>query len=104
MIEITDSNFEDVVSSQIPVFIDCFAEWCGPCKLLKPLLEELEAENSGKMTLGILNVENNPQVALKLNITAVPRVVVYRDGKEVASIIGVRPKQDYQQFLDELED
>lgn len=104
MIEITDSNFDgEVLSSDIPVFVDCFTEWCGPCKLLKPMLADLETANAGKMKLGLLNIETNPGLAAKLNVTAVPKVVVFYGGKRIESVIGIRSKADYQELIDSLE-
>lgn len=97
--DITDSNFDqEVLQSNLLVLVDCYAEWCSPCKALKPLL--LELEHSQGLKLGLLDVDRNPGLAKRLKITSIPKVVVFRDGEEITSISGVRPKADYQEVID----
>ena len=102
MVQITDSNFEDeVIKASGPVVVDCYTAWCAPCKILKPLITEVVEANEG-VKLGMLEVDNNPQLALRLNIAAVPKVVFFNKGKEVDFLVGVRSKEDYQGVIDEL--
>jgi len=100
MIDITDSNFdEEVSSSDQLVFVDCYAEWCGPCKALKPVLTEL-AEKNPTIKLGMLDIDGNPDCVARLNITSIPKVVVFKNGTEVAQFLGIRSKTDYQDVID----
>ncbi|MHA2279450.1 MAG: thioredoxin family protein [Promethearchaeota archaeon] len=98
---ITDSNFDsEVLQSDKLVFVDCFAEWCTPCKALKPMLAELAEKNGTKLKLGLLDIDENPQSVARLNVTSIPKVVAFKDGKEVSQFLGVRSKADYQDLID----
>ncbi len=100
MTTITDNNFDqEVLQSKSLVFIDCYAEWCSPCKALKPLLLDLESKNKG-LKLGFLDIDHNPELAKRLKVTSIPKVVVFRNGEEIISILGVRPEADYQEVID----
>ena len=97
---ITDTNFDqEVLQSDSLVFVDCYAEWCSPCKSLKPLLAELEIDNDN-LKLGLLDIDPNPQLAKRLKIVTIPKVVVFRNGEEVTSISGVHLRADYQEIID----
>lgn len=97
---ITDTNFDqEVLQSDSLVFVDCYAEWCSPCKALKPLLMELESNNEG-LKLGLLDIDPNPKSAKRLKVASIPKVVVFRNGEEVTSVSGVRSKADYQEIID----
>ena len=97
---ITDTNFDqEVLQSDSLVFVDCYAEWCSPCKALKPLLAELETDNAN-LKLGLLDIDPNPQLAKRLKIATIPKVVVFRNGEEVTSVSGVRSRADYQKIID----
>ncbi len=101
--EITDSNFDQIVlQSSSTVFVDCFTEWCGPCKSLKPILSKVEEANSDKMTLGMLDIEQNPALAARLKVTSIPKVIVFHKGEEIESFSGLRPQQDYEDILSDL--
>jgi len=102
MINITDKNFEqEVLASSSPVVIDCYTEWCSPCRALKPLMEEL-SKNNMHIKFGLLNVEDNPDLAVRLRVTSVPKVVIFRAGEQLSEIVGVRGKSDYQSIIDSL--
>ncbi|MBD3226077.1 MAG: thioredoxin [Caldithrix sp.] len=91
---LNDSNFEDeVVKSDIPVLIDFWAEWCAPCKLIAPIVDEISEQYAGKLKVGKLDVDSNPQTAMNYNIRSIPTLLVFKDGKPVEQIIGAVPKQ-----------
>lgn len=90
---VTDATFdEEVLSSDKTVVVDFWAEWCGPCRAVDPILEQIAAENADKITLVKLNVDENPQTAMKYHITSIPAIKVFQAGAEVQTIIGAKPK------------
>ncbi|MFD1715135.1 thioredoxin [Amnibacterium flavum] len=91
--EVTDANFEqEVLSSGKTVIVDFWAEWCGPCRRVGPILEQIAVENSDKIEVVKLNVDDNPQTAAKYHITSIPAMKVYQGGEVVKSVIGAKPK------------
>jgi thioredoxin len=93
---VTDTTFaNDVVaaSSSRPVLVDAWAEWCGPCRLMAPVLDQLAAESNGRYKIAKLNVDENPRTAAQFNIRSIPTLLIFRNGKLVDQIIGVQPKQ-----------
>ncbi len=100
-IEFTDANFDqEVLKSDVPVLVDFWAVWCGPCKMIAPIVEELAGEYQGKVKIGKLDVDNNPNVSTKYGIRSIPTLLIFRDGNIVDQIIGAVPKQAMSQKLD----
>ncbi|HWY78979.1 MAG TPA: thioredoxin [Candidatus Sulfotelmatobacter sp.] len=93
----TDSNFqEQVLASNTPVVVDFWAPWCGPCKMVSPIIEELAKEYEGKVSVGKLNVDENQQVAGQYAVMSIPTVMIFKDGKPVQAMIGAQGKQTYK--------
>jgi thioredoxin 1 len=97
----TDSNFEEtVMKSGQPVLVDFWAEWCGPCKRLGPTIEALASDYAGKVTIGKLNVDENPTTAMKFQIRGIPAMLVFKNGEVVESVVGLTPKEELKRVLD----
>jgi len=99
-IELTDSNFEEIIKSEKPVLVDFWAEWCGPCRMVGPLVEELAGEYEGKAVIGKLNVDENPGVSAKFGIRSIPTLLVFKGGEIVDKQIGAVPKGVLAQKLE----
>ncbi len=99
--EITEFNFEaEVINSDKPVVLDCYTEWCAPCKVLKPILTQIVEKTEGKVRLGFLDIEHNPRLAEQLRVTSVPKVLIFKDGEEVAEMLGLRSSKEYQETIE----
>jgi thioredoxin 1 len=97
----TDGNFEEsVIKAGELVLVDFWAEWCGPCKRLAPTVDALAADYAGKVTVGKLNVDDNPNTALKFQIRGIPALLLFKGGQIVESIVGLVPKEDLKKAID----
>ena len=105
VLEVTDDSFEqEVKQADLPVMLDIWAPWCGPCRMVTPIVEELAEEYEGSVKVGKLNVDENPDTASQFGISSIPSVLFFQDGKELSDrrIIGARSKAEYQEVLDDL--
>jgi thioredoxin 1 len=102
-LEITDANFEDVVlKSSQPVLVDFWAEWCGPCRMLGPIIEELSSDYNGKAVIAKLDVDTNQKFAAQFGVRNIPTVLIFKDGELVNRQVGVSQKNVYADYIDAL--
>ncbi|WP_069999598.1 thioredoxin [Cellulosilyticum sp. I15G10I2] len=99
----TDNNFEeDVLQSQMPVVIDFYADWCGPCKMMSPVIDELASDYEGKVKIGKLNTDENRSIATKYNIMSIPTILLMKNGQVVDTVVGAMPKTALQDKIDRM--
>ena len=102
-LEFTDGNFDDeVLNSDQPVLVDFWAEWCGPCKALGPVIDELAGEYIGKVKIGKVDTDANTGISVRFTVSSIPTVILFHNGEIVDKFIGVKPKKEFQTALDKL--
>ena len=101
IVHVSDSSFEqDVINSGVPVLLDFWAEWCGPCKMIAPILDQIAAEYAGKVRVAKMNVDENPRTPMKFNVRGIPTLILFKNGKAEGQKIGAVRKADVAAFLD----
>jgi thioredoxin 2 len=102
-ITVTDATFSaEVERSPVPVLVDLWAPWCGPCRTIGPILEDLAGEMAGRVRVAKLNIDENPATTARFNIRSIPALLIFREGREVDRMVGVRPKQEIVHRLEQI--
>ena len=100
-VDVTDATFgDDVLQSDKTVLVDFWAEWCGPCKMVAPVLEEIATEHGDKLTIAKLNIDENPDVPGRYGVRGIPTMLLFKDGQPVATKVGAAPRSQIQQWLE----
>ena len=102
IVKLTDADFDEKVKSESLILVDFWAEWCGPCRVIAPVLEELAGDYSGRLTIGKVNVDENRQTAARFGIRSIPTLLFFRDGARVDQVIGAHPKGTLKGKIDQL--
>ena len=103
IINLNDKNFEESVSKAgLPVLVDFWAPWCGPCQIVGPIIEELAKENEGKIKVGKINVDESPQVAGKYGVMSIPTMILFKEGKEIRRKVGFESKESLVKLISDL--
>ena len=101
-VNVDDSNFEQqVLQSKSPVLVDFWAQWCGPCRMVAPVVEELAKEYEGRISFAKVDVDQNPKTASSYSIMSIPTLIIFKDGKPFSHIVGFRPKEELKRSLDD---
>jgi thioredoxin 1 len=101
IVHVSDSSFEqDVLKSNVPVLLDFWAEWCGPCKMIAPMLDQIAAEYAGKVLVAKMNVDENPKTPMKFSVRGIPTLILFKNGQLQGQKIGAVRKADVAAFLD----
>ena len=98
--DVTDNSFEEeVLNNKIPVLVDFWAEWCGPCKMLAPTIDELSKSLQGKVKILKMNIDDNPDTPTKFGVRSIPTMMIFKDGKQLASRVGALPKSSIEEWI-----
>ena len=98
--QIKDNECEsEVINSKLPVLIDFWAEWCGPCRMLSPILDQLSEEMEGKVKIVKMNIDENPETPSKFGVRGIPTMLLFKEGKQIATKVGVQPKNALQEWI-----
>jgi thioredoxin 1 len=99
VIEIDQSSFDSTVQANPKLVVDCWAPWCGPCRMMGPIIDKMAKENAGKVAFAKLNVDENPQISQSYRIMAIPTLLFFKDGKVVDQIVGLVPKEEIEEVI-----
>ncbi|MBS3961869.1 MAG: thioredoxin [Sandarakinorhabdus sp.] len=100
-VKVTDSSFEaDVLKSRLPVLVDFWAEWCGPCRMIGPALEEISDELAGRVTIAKVNIDEHPEWAGRFNVRSIPTMLIFKDGELVSTKLGAAPKSSLKGWVE----
>ena len=100
---LTDANFDETINgSDKPILVDFWAAWCGPCRMVGPIIEEVANEMDGKAVIGKVNVDENQETSAKYQVSAIPTILIFKDGKVAETLVGLRTKEDYISALNKL--
>ncbi len=99
IVELTDANFDTTLSRNKVMLVDFWAPWCGPCRWVSPVLEQIARENVGKLVLGKLNVDENPRTSQRFGVQGIPTIMVAQNGRIVDQVVGAMPKEDLDEFI-----
>jgi thioredoxin len=102
VIHVTTNSWDtDILKSDLPVFVDFWAEWCGPCRMVGPAVEQLSQTMSDKIKVAKLNVDENQEIAMRYGVRSIPSLILFKAGKEIARTVGAAPKEAYQKFVEQ---
>ena len=98
--ELTRDNFNEIIKSDTRVLVDCWGSWCGPCRMVSPVIDKIAEEYAGKISVGKVNVDNEGALAAEFAIVSIPTVILFKNGKEVKKLVGVHSIDDYADMID----
>ncbi len=103
LLTVTEDNFEtEVLQAELPVLVDFWAPWCGPCRVISPIVEEMASEYEGELKVGKLNVDDHPKIAQQFHITGIPALLFFKDGHVANTVVGAVPKTVLQEHVEEV--
>lgn len=99
VVTLTKDNFDSTLSGQTPVLVDFWASWCGPCRMFSPIVDEFAQENQGKVTVGKVDIDAEPELAARYGVMSIPTAILFESGEPKATLVGVQPKEKLEELL-----